>query len=386
MRALKIAFFIDAWTPGSGTENQLKGMLDRFDSDSVTAVLYTLRDAIPEDLRQRFPCPVHCLGVGSLLSPRAAGRFFSLVASLRAERFDIAMVYFVDTNLFVVPACRLAGIPNIVVNRRDMGYWYEKRLLQKLNLVNRLTDYFLVNSRAVKMQVSAHEGFPADRIQVIPNGMWNPDKDDSHPPADRAFLPDGVPAGAKIVGITASLRSVKRVDRFVDMAAEVAQRVPDAHFLIAGQGSLQAELRQQTRQLNLADRVHFLGQVADVRPLLATLDVGVLTSESEGLSNSLLEYARAGIPAVTFDTGGNREVVVDGRTGLLVPEGDTAALARSVIRLLDDQDLRLAMAQAGRRHAVRSFSAEKIMDQIMEFFTGGSSAPRRSHPCSAPTK
>jgi len=379
MPKLRVAFFIDSWSPGSGTENQLKGMLDHFDPSLVETELFTLRNEIPPDLQTEFPCPVTCLGVGSLLSPKTILGYPSMVSRLRKGRFDVAMIYFVDSNLYTVPACRWAGIKSIVINRRDMGYWYESGLLKKLRVVNGMADYFLTNSHAVKNQVTLHEGFPPERIHVIPNGMWNAGPEFDNQSRETGSGHFDLPPETRFVGITASLRPVKRVDRFLKMAALVSAALPDVHFLVAGKGRLLPDLQGQAEKLNISSRVHFLGQVDDVPKMLAKFDVGLLTSESEGLSNSLMEYAMAGVPAVTFDTGGNREVVMDGETGFLVEAGDTDALAGKVIDLLENSSLRTRMAQSGREQCLRRFSSAKIMAESMAFLTGIQQAGRGNY-------
>ena len=379
MSKLRVAFFIDSWSPGSGTENQLKGMLDHFDPSLVEAELFTLRNEIPPELRREFPCPATCLGVGSLLSPKTVFGYPSLVSRLRKGHFDVAMIYFVDSNLYMVPACRWAGIKSIVINRRDMGYWYEPGILKKLRMVNGMADYFLANSHAVKNQVILREGFQPERIHVIPNGLWNADSgfdDQSRETGSDRF---NLPSETRFVGITASLRPVKRVDRFLQVATVVSAALPDVHFLVAGKGTLLPDLQRQAEKLNVSSHVHFLGQVDNVPSLLAKFDVGLLTSESEGLSNSLMEYALAGVPAVTFDTGGNKEVVMEGETGFLVEEGDTDALAGKVINLLENSSLRVQMAKRGREQCLRRFSGAKIMAETMTFLTGVQQAGRRNY-------
>jgi glycosyltransferase involved in cell wall biosynthesis len=372
MKKLRVAFFIDRWNPGSGTENQLRGMLEHFDPQTVSPLLVTLRGEVPGG-PEGFPCPVHCLGVGSLLSPGGAWRFVRALPWLRRLDVDVAMIYFVDSNLFAVPLCRLAGVPNVVINRRDMGYWYDSSILKKLNLVNRWADYFLTNSLAVKRQVEKHEKFDPARVHVHYNGLWTMAPDDSGP---------GAGGDEPRVGITASLRQVKRVDRFIDMAGLIAERNPAVSFHIAGQGNLKDDLEARAASVGIGNRTRFHGQVSDVRGFLADLQVAVLTSESEGLSNSLIEYAVLGLPVVTFDTGGNREVVVDGETGFLVPEGDVEALADRVCRLLEDGDLRRRMGEAGRRRSLALFSPGKAMEEMMKFLDGITRGPRRGYPYS----
>ncbi len=378
MRKPRVAFFIDQWRPGSGTENQLQGLLSHLAPDHIDAHLFTLREPLTAGHRELFPCPVDCLGIGSLVSVSSLLKLPAVAARLRRGRFDVAMIYFVDSNLYLVPACRLAGIPAVVVNRRDMGYWYESGPLRRLNFVNRWGTHFLCNAAAVKKQVIRHEHFAADRIDVIPNGMWDPEHRRRMLAAGEGQPPAGFPAADRVVGITASLREVKRIDRFLAMAALVVESVPTARFVIAGQGHLEADLRAQARSLGIAEAVVFLGQVADVPALLGNLEVGVLTSESEGLSNSLVEYGLAGVPAVAFDVGGNAEVVCEGETGYLVPPHDVAALAERVVRLLTDGELQQTMGRAGRSHCEKIFAPERVRDLTLDYFSGLIEAGRRS--------
>jgi len=361
---IKVGFFIDAYKPGAGTENQLRGILCHLDSSRIEATLVTLRDPVPEQYRAEIPWPVECLHVGSLFSPSAVLRFVRLVSWLRNQQFEIAMIYFVDTNQFVVPACYLAGVKNIIINRRDMGYWYRSSLLFRLNTVNRLANYFLVNSEAVKKLVASRERFPADCIKIIYNGLW--DRIRAANQVTRESL--GIPANASVVGIVASLRTVKRIDRFIEVAALVLRSVPQTYFLVLGEGELEARLKSQATQLRIAERVRFLGQVSDVGAYLPLFGVGLLTSESEGLSNTLMEYAAAGVPAVAFDTGGNPEVVLEGQTGFLAPEGDIPGMAAKVVAVLTDNELRRRLSSRSVELVSERFAPETIIRELMAFF------------------
>ena len=152
------------------------------------------------------------------------------------------------------------------------------------------------------------------------------------------------------------------------MASKVLESVPQSYFVIAGQGELRNSLLELAGELGIADRVVFLGQVADVPGLLQRLQVGILTSDSEGLSNSLVEYGLAGLPAVTFDVGGNAEVIQEGQTGFLVPPGDTVAMADRVIQLLTDQGLHGEMSGKARTHCALTFAPERIRNLTLDFF------------------
>jgi glycosyltransferase involved in cell wall biosynthesis len=152
------------------------------------------------------------------------------------------------------------------------------------------------------------------------------------------------------------------------MAAAVHDKITEAHFVIAGRGELEEELQQQAQRLGITEQVHFLGHVPRVRSLLPLLDVGVLTSESEGFSNALIEYSSAGVPAVTFDVGGNPEIIHDGVSGFLAPDGDVERLAELVVKLLSDNELRQRQAEAGRKLTTDLFDPERIMMRTMDFY------------------
>jgi len=366
----RIAFFIDKWKPGTGTENQLQGMLAHLAGQRLDARLFTLHTPLEPEHRDMFPCPVECLGVSSLFSPAGILAFPRIVKKLRRMRFDAAMIYFLDSNLYLVPACRLAGIPAVVINRRDMGYWYDSGPLRAVNFVNRWASHFLVNAEAVKERVVQRENFPGDRISVIHNGLWDQERYRQIMQGGGGDLPEEFPTDGPVVGITASLRKVKRLDWFLGMAALVLDNQPGARFVIAGQGHLREELGRLAGELGIAGQVVFLGQVRDVPSLLKRLDVAVLTSESEGLSNSLVEYGLAGVPAVAFDVGGNGEVIREGETGHLVPVGDTAAMAARVSGLLADDERRRDMGRAAADHCGKAFSADHVGDLMMNYFHG----------------
>lgn len=364
MAKLKIGFFIDEYTPGAGTENQVRGILKEIDRSRYEAVLVSLHSAVLEADQKDLNWPVHHIGVNKLVSPISMVKFCRFVGWLKEQKFDIALVFFQDTNLFVVPACHFAGVKAVVVNRRDMGFWHSRGSLVALKLVNRWADYCLVNAQAVKEIVVAREKFPADRVKVIYNGLWN--WKSAAAPVSRTELE--IQPGSRIVGIVAGLRAVKRVDRFVAMAEVVARQFPETCFLVLGDGECRDELVSQAQRLGLETSIRFLGQVTDVRPYLSLLDVGVLTSESEGLSNTLIEYGASGVPAVAFDTGGNREVILDGETGYLAPDGDVSRLAAKVVAILTDNELRRRLSVRSIESVQKRFSPDAIYPELTAFF------------------
>jgi glycosyltransferase involved in cell wall biosynthesis len=168
----------------------------------------------------------------------------------------------------------------------------------------------------------------------------------------------GLNAGGEVVAFVARLTAVKRPDRFLEVARRLAADRPRLSFVVAGEGDLFDELRRSAA--SLGDRVRFLGWRRDVETVYAAADLVVLTSDNEGTPVSLIEAATVGCPAVATDIGSVREVVDDGKTGVLVPR-DSHALAAAINRLLDDRPLLTGMRTAATDRALRLYSRDRLI-------------------------
>jgi glycosyltransferase involved in cell wall biosynthesis len=283
---------------------------------------------------------------------------------------DIVQTFFHDSTLFGVTAARLAGVKRTVSCRRDLGFWHESGTRRMLHLVNRITHRILVNSPAVKDAVVTLEGVVPDKVDVIPNGIDTHLVDVTAPaPLHREF--PAIRPGDRVVGMVANLnREVKRVDVLVRAACEVRKRLPKARFLVIGGGRLEGGLRCLTGELGLEDAFTLAGARDSALAYIKAFDIGVLTSDSEGFPNVILEYMAAGVPVVATDVGGNREVVRDSSLGVLVPPGDHAALASSIVGLLED-DARRAETGARGQELVRStFSWDRKIEEMSTYYEG----------------
>jgi glycosyltransferase involved in cell wall biosynthesis len=361
-KTIKIAYLIDFFGTGGGTENQLALLLKHLDRSCFTPYLFTLR---PKEVSAGLDlnCPVEHLGVRSLLSWKALRALRRFRRFLKQNHIDILQLFFIDSNIFGILAGKPAAVPVIIVSRRDMGWWYHQKRRHLTNILNRLADYCLANSYAVKAAVNRMETIPAERTEVIYNGVTE-GKQYNSPLLSKESL--GIPADAPVVGIVANLKPIKRIDRFL-RAASLLKRA-DSHFIILGSGNREDSLKELAAELGLSSRIHFHHTVDQARAFIALFDVGVLTSESEGLSNALIEYAMAGVPAVAFDTGGNKEVIADGRTGFLVPAFDEAKLAERIDTLLDNTNLARQLGEAAQERARRQFSVQSMVQKTQDFY------------------
>jgi glycosyltransferase involved in cell wall biosynthesis len=154
---------------------------------------------------------------------------------------------------------------------------------------------------------------------------------------------------------------------FLRIAARIHQQLPDVEFLLAGDGPLRQELEQEAQTLGLGAHVLFLGDRRDIPAVLASMDVAVLTSDSEGLSNVSLEAMAASLPVVAYDVGGNAELVNEDR-GALVAAGNEAGFADAVERILAESSLRQQLGLEARRFVAENFSLERVRNRYQELY------------------
>jgi glycosyltransferase involved in cell wall biosynthesis len=211
------------------------------------------------------------------------------------------------------------------------------------------------------------DGFAAGRIEVIPNGI---EVGRYGPAVDRASLRErlGLDPGRRYVVNVARFHPVKDQAMLLRAFGAVAAARPGVDLLLVGDGLLRPDLERLVRELEIADRVRFLGVRFDVPDLLRAADVFALTSVSEAASLTLLEAMASGLPVVVTDVGGNPEIVRDGVDGLLVPRGDDRAAAAAFLRLLDDPAAAARMGAAGRARTHERYRIEQTIDSYLRLY------------------
>jgi len=346
---IKIAFVINTiYSPTGGTEKQLLLLIKHLDRRRFAPVLCVVHSS--PLLEQEFDlCPLYTIGVHSYKNPSFLMAFWRFVRFLETKKFDIVQTLFQDGMRIGIPAARLAGVRTIIAVRRNQGYWMKTFDLTVTKILNRWVDLIIANSHNTRQWAAKTEGFPVDRIGVIHNGI-DLDSFQLIPPGTRAEYRTllGIPENAPAVGIVANLRPVKSLDVFICAASLVKLAFPTAHFIVVGEGDLEEDLKQQAKDLNLDDSVHFLGRRTDIAQILATLDVGVLTSSSESFSNTIVEYLAMGLPVVCTDVGGAREAVVDNVNGFVVPIGDSQLMAERIGMILNNNEIKVTMGRLNK--------------------------------------
>ena len=226
----------------------------------------------------------------------------------------------------------------------------------------RQVDLFVCASEAIRRLLVA-DGIESARAITVHEGI-DLGHVDAAPPVD-AHAEFWLPHGAPVVGNIAALVPHKGQRDLVDAAALVVREVPDARFLILGQGELREALERQIRHLHLEKHVLLAGFRPDALSLLKAFDVFVMSSVQEGLGTSLLDAMACAKPVVATTVGGIPEVVVDGETGMLVEARQPRQLASAIVRLLKSPAARREMGEAGRAR-VAHLSWDAVVDRLTE--------------------
>jgi glycosyltransferase involved in cell wall biosynthesis len=270
--------------------------------------------------------------------------------------------YLYEGNVIGMLAARLAGTPIRIASKRSLDRYPRRVQREATRLANACAHRIVCNAEEVRRFVLEEERPPAAKLGVIPNGIRLP-KD-----AVGAERPASVPPGAQIVGAIGRLSWKKAYPDLFDALARVRAARPDVHLVVVGDGPLRAELEADAARRGLAGHVHFLGEVHDVRALLHGFDVFAISSVIEGMPNVLLEALAAERPVVATRVGGIPEIVTDGKSGVLVPPSDPAALAAGMLRLLENPAEAALFGAAGRRVAESRFGVGTMVERFTQLY------------------
>jgi glycosyltransferase involved in cell wall biosynthesis len=285
----------------------------------------------------------------------------------------------------------IARVPVRIASRRetDPGRTTAQRFIERRAFD--AAHAIVVNADAIRRDLTAH-GVRDGKIHTIYNGVdmrrlaAPPSMSRTDAIASFGIPVEGSTAPRLFVTILANLRlAIKDHPTFLRAAAQVHQTVPEAGFVVAGEGELVEPMRQLAAELGIADRTYFIGPCQRVPELLSFSDVCVLSSLSEGFPNVIVEYMASGHPVVSTDVGGAAEAIIEGRTGHLVKPGDALAMADRIISLLRDAERRAIFGAVGRLVALEKFSCASQLQRTDALYQRLLSGRPAVAPASRPT-
>ncbi|HEX8208999.1 MAG TPA: glycosyltransferase [Longimicrobium sp.] len=344
-----------------GAERATVSLLAGLAGRGHRVLLFCATERVEAHARDRGVATERAVLGGDTMIPHA----FRFAAQLRRHRPDVLVVGTFKKMLLAALAARMARVPRVVAR---IGLETDTPRSRKYRfVVGRWIDAVVLKSEDMRQRY-LEAGIDPRRLALIPGGVALPPRRLPSGGVRRAL---GIAPDALVVGAAARLARQKRLDRLLHAFAALPA---DVHCIVAGEGGKRAELQSLAAELGVAERVHFLGLREDVADVLDALDVYVITSDREGMSNSMMEALAAGVPVVSTDVSGARDALAplpDGRRPGEVVGFDPAEVAAALHRVLASPALRAEMREAALERARGSLDFERMLDRWEAILAGG---------------
>jgi glycosyltransferase involved in cell wall biosynthesis len=369
---LRILVLTDTPILGAGgSERFLRNLLGRIPAECRVDVLQLTAKPDPASIVGNLDLShvrLSYLPIRAIYGPAGLKAIVRIRKRVRDGDYDIVQSHHEKSDLInaLLPSRRVR--PRRLSNRRDMGFQKSARMRWLMRRLNNRFDRIVAPSTAILGLLAATERVDPGKLVCIPNGV-DTQRFVPMPQAGRTMLRAelGLARGDLVIGCVANLYPVKRHSDLVEAFAEVHAALPEARLLFIGDGPLRGELEAQIARRGLDHVVRLLGDRDDIASLLPILDVFVLASSSEGLSNAILEAQACALPVIATRVGGNPELV-DENCGRLVPPAQPAGLALAMLELLRDPELRLGMGTAARARVEPKHSLQGMVNSYLHLY------------------
>lgn len=369
--AIRRVIHLSKMTGAAGSEGHLLTLLPGLRARDVDAHLWILVEPgnpVQEiiDRARGLGIPTERVNIRRHFDP---GLWRRLPQRFRAAQPDIVHTHLIHADLYGIPAARRARVPYVVSTRHNDDKF---RYRLALRLLNRWlwsqADQGIAISDAIRQFSIRVEHAAPDRIHTVHYGLDPAGV--AAPPDARARLRAelGLDSDTLLVGSVCRLIEQKGLIYGIRGFAGIAPRIPNAHYVLAGDGELRSTLHAEVQRLGLSGRVHFLGWRNDAQAVFAALDVFLAPSLWEGFGLVFLEAMALGIPVISTRASAIPEVVADGETGWLVPPRDSAALASALFEALAQPEVRHARGTAGRQRLEQQFTVEAMVTRTLAIY------------------
>jgi len=385
MRRTRLTYVIGSlsWV---GSESQLIELLKHIDRSRFRTSL-VLFEASNLDRESGLADETFSLQLPSVSRSKPIVRgIYALAAMLRLAKYlrrtkpDIVHAILPASCILAAPAARLARVRVVIAGRRSMADCYRTDKLQTIAdcTATHWCDYAVGNSEAIRRELIETDGLPAERVGVIYNGV---DTERFRPGNRELRQHYGWSDEHVVFGVVANFIPYKRHTDFIRAAALIAKSDPNARFVMVGEDrGILENLRKQIHDTALEQLFTIIPGMHEPERLYPALDVYICTSQTEGLSNVLLEAGACGLPAVATQVGGNPEIISDGHNGFLVPPATPEAVAAKALLLGSNPGLRALMADRARQRAISQFSMAAMVQAHETLYGSLLGAKEQSSP------
>ena len=346
-----------------GSERQMAELAQVLDkSEFEVHVGCFLDDGFRAQELRKAGIPILELPVRSYVSFKALECAWQMGRYIRRHRIQIVHTFDLPLTCFGVPVARAFGVP-VVLSSQRANRGLQPRYRQLMRFTDHLAHGIVVNCEAMRVHMTQDEGVPPQRLHVCLNWI-----DIEHYRPLPQLRPPPLADASLVIGVVCALRPEKGLLTLIDAFAEVCDAAPGLKLLIVGDGPMLPALTERAREQGLGPQCVFQPGVADVREWLREIDIFVLPSLSEALSNSLLEAMASGCTVIASRVGGNPELVDDAKTGLLFTPGDAGDLARQLRSLIASESLRSQLKENGLAFVRKNFNRDTSVRRITELY------------------
>jgi len=359
-----------------GAERQVVEMVRSFDRRKVKPIICSLSSEVP--LARFLPGNREDLSIVEKRGKYDFTTVFRVARLLRRERIDVVHAFLFDAEIVARLAAPMAGVPVVIGSERNTDYTRPRLHTIALKSTQGMFDVIVANSTSGKNFNMRTLGLADSRIEVVHNGVdverFRPDRDSGLAFRERL----GIGPNTPLIGMVGSYKRQKGQDCFLRMAAQVRQEIPGAHFLLVGEpvrddleetARFQNEVQQLAASLRLSDCCRFLGNQQDMKAVYNACDVTALLSRREGTPNVVLESMACGVPVIATDVADNKLIIVNGKTGFVVPREDSVAAAACATQILSNPAFKKELGEKARRHACEEFSLRVAAAKLENIYT-----------------
>lgn len=369
---MHIAYLIDELAVRGGSEKSLYVLANALAETEHRVSVFCLSEGrFAEEFRKNGKFFFQCLSVKRVYGVSGLRGICKLVGYINKQKVDILQSTHTGSDMIAPVASMISKrSPVVISSRRDLGFTKKMHHVAVQKILNCRVTKILGNSIAVKDSVVGAENYPESRIDIIYNGLdlnlyGQLEKEKCR---QKLLSQHNLPNDSLLIGSAGNLNPVKGHKYLIEAVAKVVGKSPNSYCLLAGDGPEKESLSLLAQEKMVSARIIFLGNINTMPEFLSGLDIYVQPSLSEGFSNSILEAMATGCAVVATDVGGNREAIVNGENGFIVPAGNVTALAEKISLLMGASGMRQVIGKNGKKRIMHNFSLEVMLENYRKFY------------------